>query len=209
MRTTALDVVGLLARLGLAAVWFLSGFPKAADPVQTRVAVDAFDVLPESLVPPVAMVLPYVEIALGLLLLLGMVTRWAALASAMLLVVFIAGVVQAMARGLSIDCGCFGGGGQVDPGQTAYWQEILRDTGFLALAVYLVIRPSSYLAVDRLADRGAADVTGDDLTDDDVTGDDLAGRSPTDDADGTAVVDDSARDQTDDVTFHASDDTRR
>ena len=156
-RTVVLDTVGLLARLGLATVWFLSGFAKAADPVQTRAAVRAFDVLPDGLVPPVAMVLPYLEIALGLLLVLGMVTRWAAVASAVLLVVFIAGVVQAMVRGLSIDCGCFGGGGQVDPGQTAYWAEILRDLGFLALAIYLVVRPSSYLAVDRLAARGRID----------------------------------------------------
>jgi hypothetical protein len=63
--------------------------------------------------------------------------------------VFIAGVTQAWARGLSIDCGCFGGGGAVDPGETAYVAELLRDAGFLALAVWLVVRPRTYRSVDR------------------------------------------------------------
>jgi hypothetical protein len=55
--------------------------------------------------------------------------------------VFIAGVTQAWARGLSIDCGCFGGGGAVAPDQTTYGLELLRDAGFLLLAGWLVVRP--------------------------------------------------------------------
>jgi hypothetical protein len=62
--------------------------------------------------------------------------------------VFIAGVTQAWARGLSIDCGCFGGGGTVAPGATAYLQEIVRDVGFLAMAAWLVARPHSLLSMD-------------------------------------------------------------
>ena len=50
-------------------------------------------------------------------------------------------MTQAWARGLSIDCGCFGGGGAVDPEQTAYGRELLRDAGFLLLAGWLVVRP--------------------------------------------------------------------
>jgi uncharacterized membrane protein YphA (DoxX/SURF4 family) len=143
-----LDVVGTLARLGLAAVWLLSGVPKALDPDQTYVAVRAYDVLPRLGVELVAGVLPWLEIALAVLLLLGLGTRAAAVASAVLLLVFVAGVAQAWARGLSIDCGCFGGGGQVEPGQTAYVQELLRDAGFLLLAAWLVIRPRTLFAVD-------------------------------------------------------------
>ena len=57
------------------------------------------------------------------------------------MLVFIAGVTQAWARGLSIDCGCFGGGGAVAPDQTAYGRELLRDAGFLLMAAWLVVRP--------------------------------------------------------------------
>ena len=135
------DVVGTVARLGLAAVFLVSGVLKAIDPDGTYVAVRAYDVLPKAAVAVVAGVLPWLEIALGLLLLAGLATRAVAVAGAGLLLVFVAGVTQAWARGLSIDCGCFGGGGVVDPGETAYGRELLRDAGFLLLAGWLIVRP--------------------------------------------------------------------
>jgi len=146
----ALDVVGTVARLGLAAVWLVSGGLKAADPTQTYVAVRAYDVLPIAAVDVVAAVLPWFELALGVSLLLGVATRLMAVLSIGLLLLFIAGVAQAWVRGLSIDCGCFGGGGQVAPGATSYGLEIARDVGFLAFAVWLAVRPRSYLAIDGL-----------------------------------------------------------
>jgi len=149
------DVVGLLARLGLASIWLISGILKAADPRQTLVAVRGYRIFPESLVGVVAAALPYLEIALGLLLLVGLATRLAAVLAAVVLVAFIAGVISAAARGLSIDCGCFGGGGDVGAGQTAYTAEILRDVGFLLLAGYLIVRPDTPLSVDRLVRRRA------------------------------------------------------
>lgn len=142
------DVVGTLARLGLAAVWLTSGLIKAVDPDQTYVAVRAYDVLPTAGVEVVAALLPWVEIALGVLLVLGVGARVVAALSAALLLVFVAGVAQAWARGLSIDCGCFGGGGAVAPGDTAYVPELLRDAGFLLLAAWLVGRPRTLFALD-------------------------------------------------------------
>ena len=151
-RGRVLDGIGTLARLGLAAVWLASGLIKALDPAQTYVAVRAYDVLPREAVGVVAGVLPWFELALGVLLLLGIGTRAVAWLSAGLLLVFVAGVTQAWARGLNIDCGCFGGGGAVAPGQTQYVQEILRDTGFLLMAAWLIVRPRTLLAVEsRLA----------------------------------------------------------
>ena len=143
------DVIGLLARLGLAAVWLISGIIKAVDPRTTVVAVRAYQIFPESLVGTIAGILPFLEIALGVLLVIGLATRLTAVLSAVVLVAFLAGVISAAARGLSIDCGCFGGGGDVAAGQTAYTEEILRDLGFLALAVYLIVRPDTPLSVDR------------------------------------------------------------
>jgi uncharacterized membrane protein YphA (DoxX/SURF4 family) len=147
-RAHVLDLVGTLARLGLAAVFLVSGALKAVDVNQTVVAVRAYDVLPRAVVDVVAAMLPFLEIGLGLLLLFGIGTRLVAVLAAVLLLVFIAGVVQAWARGLSIDCGCFGGGGPVAPDATAYGQEIVRDVGFLALAGWLIVRPHSLLALD-------------------------------------------------------------
>jgi uncharacterized membrane protein YphA (DoxX/SURF4 family) len=148
-----LDVVGTVARLGLAAVWLISGTLKAIDPDQTYVAVKAYDVLPKSSLEVVAALLPWVEIAFGVLLLAGAGIRIVAVLSLLLLAVFMAGVAQAWARGLAIDCGCFGGGGAVDPGDTAYLQELLRDTGFAVLAGWLIVRPRTFASLDtRLVD---------------------------------------------------------
>lgn len=143
-----LDVVGTVARLGLAAVWLVSGAIKAADPNQTVAAVRAYDILPSGAVAPVAAVLPFLELAFGLLVLVGIGHRLMGVLSVALLLVYIAGVAQSWARGLTIDCGCFGGGGQVAAGQTQYPQEIVRDTGFLVLAVWLAVRPRSLFSVD-------------------------------------------------------------
>jgi uncharacterized membrane protein YphA (DoxX/SURF4 family) len=155
-----LDIVGTVARLGLAAVWLTSGTLKAIDPDQTYVAVKAYDVLPKSSLEVVAALLPWVEIAFGVLLLVGAGVRIVAVLSLVLLAVFMAGVAQSWARGLSIDCGCFGGGGAVAPGDTAYLQELLRDTGFAVLAVWLVVRPRSYVALDsRLVDTTQQDIS--------------------------------------------------
>lgn len=148
MNGRVLDVIGTLARVGLAAVWLISGGIKAADSGQTYVAVRAYDVLPLDAVGPVAAVLPWLELALGLLLLVGLGVRAAAAVSAVMLLGFVAGLVQAWVRGLAIDCGCFGGGGAVDPDATAYGLELLRDAGFLALAVWLIARPRTLAALD-------------------------------------------------------------
>ena len=137
------------ARFVLGTVFLVAGGLKVIDPQSSVTAVRAYRLLPDSAATIVAWGLPFAEIALGILLLAGVATRVVAAASAVLLIVFIAAVASAAARGLSIDCGCFGGGGDIAPGQTAYGMEILRDVGLLLLAGWLVCHPSSRLALDR------------------------------------------------------------
>jgi uncharacterized membrane protein YphA (DoxX/SURF4 family) len=132
-------------------VFLVAGGLKVIDPQSSVAAVRAYRLLPSSLVTIVGWGLPFAEIALGVLLLAGVATRLVAVASAVLLLVFIAAVTSAAARGLSIDCGCFGGGGDVAPGQTAYGTEIVRDVGLLLLAAWLVWQPHSRLTLDRLS----------------------------------------------------------
>jgi len=102
-------------------------------------------------------VLPFLEVAFGLLVLVGIGTRLMGVLSGLLLLVYIAGVAQSWARGLTIDCGCFGHGGQVAAGQTQYPQEILRDIGFIVLAAWLTVRPRTLFAVDGLLGRRQRD----------------------------------------------------
>ena len=136
------------ARVVLGLVLLVAGALKIADPQSSVAAVRAYELMPDAAATLVGWGLPFVELALGLLLLSGLATRPVAIASAGLLVVFTAGVASAAARGLSIDCGCFGGGGPVPPDQTAYGTEIARDVGLLALAGWLVAQPRSFLSLD-------------------------------------------------------------
>jgi uncharacterized membrane protein YphA (DoxX/SURF4 family) len=141
--------LGTLVRLGLAAVWLVAGGAKVGDLAGSGRAVNAYDVMPYDLAKIIGAALPLVEIALGLLLLVGLATRLAAGISTGLLTVFIAGITQAWSRGLQIDCGCFGSGGQLGAGQTpTYGPEILRDLGFLALAGFLLIWPLTRISID-------------------------------------------------------------
>lgn len=137
------------ARVGLAVVLFMAGWAKFTEaPALQKLAVSSYQILPDSMVGVVGVGLPILELALAAMLLVGFATRFVAAASGVLMIIFIAGIISAWARGLRIDCGCFGGGGQVkDP---KYLQEILRDTGFLALAVWITVLPKGKLAVDRL-----------------------------------------------------------
>jgi uncharacterized membrane protein YphA (DoxX/SURF4 family) len=137
-----------VARLGLGAVFLVAGMLKLPDPAAAVRAVRAYRLLPEALVGPVAFGLPMVEIVVGLALLVGIFVRTAALASAVLLVVFVVAVGSAWARGLQIDCGCFGNGGQVAAGQTAYPWEIVRDVGLLIVALGLAWWPRSRFALE-------------------------------------------------------------
>ena len=142
---------GLLARLTLGGVLFAAGWLKVFTPAKSQMAVRAYELLPISVANFFGIVLPWFEIGLGILLVLGIAVRLSAMLGGALMVLFIAAISQAWARGLSIDCGCFGGGGAVAPGQTKYLSEILRDTGLALLALYLVRYPLTRFAVEKLA----------------------------------------------------------
>jgi uncharacterized membrane protein YphA (DoxX/SURF4 family) len=140
---------GVLARLVVGGVWVVAGVLKLPDPAENVRAVRAYQLLPEAVVPTAGHALPIVEVLVGLCLILGLVTRPMAVVSALMLIAFIIGISAAWARGLSIDCGCFGGGGgQVANAQAKYPYEIARDVGLLLLSGWLLWRPRTRWAVD-------------------------------------------------------------
>ncbi|MFA5788162.1 MAG: MauE/DoxX family redox-associated membrane protein [Actinomycetota bacterium] len=141
--------VSTACRAGLALVWIWAALAKIADPNASVRAVRAYQLLPEALVKPVGWALPFVELALGMLLLLGLAVRFSALLSGGMFSAFIAGIASAWARGIKISCGCFGGGGPADVDAGYYLFEIGRDVVFLALAVWLIIKPYGHFALEK------------------------------------------------------------
>jgi uncharacterized membrane protein YphA (DoxX/SURF4 family) len=140
------------ARLVLAGVFAWAGIAKMANADAAVRAVRAYRILPEALIHAAAWGLPFVELALAALLLLGIATRLAAAIGAGLLAVFMIAIVSVWARGIQIDCGCFGGGGPAHAGATQYLSELARDAVLLALAIGLVVHPTSRLALLDLPD---------------------------------------------------------
>ncbi len=145
--------LGLAARLLLGGVLLAAGLLKIGNLGESVNAVRGYQLLPWALTVPVGYALPIIEIVVGLLLVLGLFTRWAALVGSLLMLAFIIGIASAWARGISIDCGCFGGGGAIAAEQAlaAYPWEIARDVGLLLCGLWLVWRPRTPWALhDRL-----------------------------------------------------------
>ncbi|MGD7733864.1 DoxX family protein [Propionibacteriaceae bacterium G57] len=144
------DWVGLVARLVLGGSLLVAGLLKIGNLEDSVLSVRAYQLLPFDMSKWVGYALPPLEILLGLLIVAGIATRWTALLGSLVMVAFMFGIASAWARGLSIDCGCFGTGGLVNPEQTKYPQELARDALFLLAGVWLVVRPRSVFAVDNL-----------------------------------------------------------
>ena len=142
------DLVGLLVRLVLGGVVLAAGLLKIGHTETSARAVRAYQLLPYDLAGYLGYALPVLEVAVGVMLVLGLFTRVNATVSGVLMVAFIIGIASAWARGLSIDCGCFGHGGTIAAAQTQYPQEIARDVGLLLCAAWLVVRPHTALSLD-------------------------------------------------------------
>ncbi len=141
-------MAGLVIRVLLAAVWAWAALAKIGDPRRFVQVVRAYDATPEWLSRAIGYGLPALELVLAVLLLLGLVTRYAAAVSAALLVLFLIVTAQAAARGLDVRCDCFGGDGGPST-STSYTLDILRALGLLALSALLIRWPLTALSVDK------------------------------------------------------------
>lgn len=145
--------LGVVARLVVGGVWIAAAVLKLPDPAASVRAVRAYDLLPEAIVPTVGHLLPILELLVGVCLILGLLVRPIAVLSAVMLAGFVFGIASAWARGLQIDCGCFGGGGEKAGASSEYPWELARDAGLMLASLYLVWRPRTPLALDNLLDR--------------------------------------------------------
>jgi uncharacterized membrane protein YphA (DoxX/SURF4 family) len=135
-------------RVAVAAVFVISGFTKVVDIDGTIRSVRAYRLLPEAIVPTVGSALPVLELALAALLLTGLLTRLAAAITIPLCAAFFIGVASAWARGLSIQCGCFGNGGLTAHPVPGYVRELVINGLMIIAAGWLVRRPASRWSLD-------------------------------------------------------------
>lgn len=146
--------LALPARLYLGFVFLYACVHKIADPGGFALDIATYQLLPLSLVNLAALVMPWVELLAGVMIVIGLRTRAAALLIVGMMVLFMVALAWALHQGLEMSCGCFASSQEADPisGLT-----MLRDAGWLALSLYVLVFDRKPLGLDRLlARRNAA-----------------------------------------------------
>lgn len=132
-------VVGALALILFAAAWH-----KLSEPEVFAGALQAYDLLPAGAVMPAARMLPWIEIATGVALLVPATRDPALLIFTALILAYAGAMAINLWRGRrQIDCGC---GGEVHP---LSWGLVLRNA-VLAIAALLVAGPPVERALEWL-----------------------------------------------------------
>ena len=129
----------LSARLILGAVFLYASLDKIINPADFARAVFNYQILPDGLINPSALALPWLELVLGLCLISGKWISGAVLLSNGLLWAFFLALLFNNYRGLDVNCGCFST--RPDPAGTVpiAWY-LFRDAFFLVVAGYLMFR---------------------------------------------------------------------
>jgi putative oxidoreductase len=138
------DHFALAFSLGLAAVFFYASVDKIREPLQFADSIAAFAILPAGFINLLALSLPPLEIACGLLLIWPSTRRVGALAAALISVLFFAALFSALLRGLTLDCGCFGIG---TPSRPRMWAELALDVVLFSGALFVYLRSITRLSV--------------------------------------------------------------
>ena len=114
-----------LIRYALGGIFVWAGLAKIPDPAGFAETVAAYQLLPQGWALPVAYLLPWLELVCGLALITGLAARGAVVWISLQLVLFLVALGINLARGLEIDCGCFGledGGGGT---RAAFFRDLL------------------------------------------------------------------------------------
>jgi hypothetical protein len=123
------------ARLIMAGIFMYASIDKIAHPAAFAKDIYNYQILPDALINLTALVLPWLELFLGLCLVAGIWLPGAVFTVNGLLIVFMASLIFNLARGLDVNCGCFGSDG-LGPSMSTGWY-LLRDVLFLAVGTFL------------------------------------------------------------------------
>jgi uncharacterized membrane protein YphA (DoxX/SURF4 family) len=135
----------LILRIVLGAIFIVAGGSKIGHADVFAAQIAGFRLLAPAVIAPIAIALPFLEILLGIYLILGLFTRTAAWAAVILLGIFDLAIASAVVRGMTVSCGCFG---PADASVTT-WPEVARDAIFVILAAVVALRAPGMLALDR------------------------------------------------------------
>ncbi len=141
----AMDVMVFVGRLIVGGLLIVAGGMKIGHAAGLAAAIAAFRLLPPSVVGPLALALPFIEVLLGLYLLAGLFTRIVATLLAIQFALYAGAIASAVVRHIPASCGCFG------PGDTsvADWPHVAFDLILAAGSLVLARAAPGALALDR------------------------------------------------------------
>lgn len=115
----------VMMRLVLGGVFFGAGIVKIPDLELFSYTVRTYNLLPEFLILPVTILVPWLECVIGLCLILGFWTHTSALIASSLLVVFTGALGTKIYQDVNMSCGCFGFGTERGSLEWVLWQDVL------------------------------------------------------------------------------------
>ena len=134
----------VLLRLVLGVALLVAGVLKAGHVPEFAAQIAGFRLLPAALVAPLALALPYVEMLLGLYLVIGLFTRIVAVIVSIEFVIYAAAIASAVLRHIAANCGCFGPNDHA----VADWPHVALDLVLAALAAIVARGAPGALALD-------------------------------------------------------------
>jgi len=144
---TGLCAVALPARVYLGCVFVAASLYKIAEPAEFGLSIATYEILPLAWINAMAILLPWIEIVVGITLIAGFWTRASALAIGGMMIMFIAAIGITMSRDLPISCGCFA---SAEASDEISLGTVVRDSIWLGLAVYVVAVDDGRFGIDGL-----------------------------------------------------------
>jgi len=134
----------LAVRVVVGGLLVAAGALKVGHASNLAASIAAFRLLPATIVGPLALALPYLELLLGAYLVVGLFTRVAAALASAQFLLYAAAIASAVVRHIPANCGCFG------PGDVAVadWPHVAFDCLLAALAAFAATRAPGAFAVD-------------------------------------------------------------
>jgi uncharacterized membrane protein YphA (DoxX/SURF4 family) len=127
----------VLCRVLFGAIFLAASLDKIAQPAAFARVVYNYQLLPDTTINLVAILLPWVEAILGLLILGGLWLPGALSVANLLLIAFSSTLLYNLMRGLDVHCGCFSAS---TTSHGPVWTYVLRDMAFLSLGGYLFLK---------------------------------------------------------------------
>jgi uncharacterized membrane protein YphA (DoxX/SURF4 family) len=137
------------ARVYLGLVFVFASWHKIMAPGTFALDVATYQLLPLWATNGFALVLPWVELLAGLMLILGLRARAAALLALFMMLSFILALIWALHLGLDMACGCFASQAATTDDPIS-WHTMVRDLIWFLLALYVLTLDRARLGIDHI-----------------------------------------------------------